>query len=272
MSWSVQHLHVTWSPLLSVSISFEFGYVYFADLLSQGQVSTIEKLFPELHLHLFKFLGPVSSVCLGLTCKKFYGIHWQLNGATIIYASEFAKYWVDPSEKDTWWASSELHMFLRTWMWNGAGLIWGGRYDLKFIVPARRNAEEREIKVLNDRGEEAKAAWSEKRAKLEARGHRSDGSVTVRGEGIKFVSDHLQCIARLDYMRYYNYRQSKFGKHIGTDNRHRGELRFLGLHDPGWQGIFEAELKEGRNLGEYERLWLHHEGTSLEEMTFAQMT
>jgi hypothetical protein len=35
---------------------------------------------PELHLEIFKHLDPVSSTCLGLTCKGFYLIHKQLHG------------------------------------------------------------------------------------------------------------------------------------------------------------------------------------------------
>ncbi|PMD14450.1 hypothetical protein NA56DRAFT_711027 [Hyaloscypha hepaticicola] len=35
---------------------------------------------PELHLEIFKHLRPVSSTCLGLTCKEFYRIHKQLHG------------------------------------------------------------------------------------------------------------------------------------------------------------------------------------------------
>lgn len=35
---------------------------------------------PELHLEIFRHLHPVSSTCLGLTCKEFYPIHKKLHG------------------------------------------------------------------------------------------------------------------------------------------------------------------------------------------------
>jgi hypothetical protein len=42
---------------------------------------------PELHLEIFKHLHPVSSTCLGLTCKEFYPIHRQLHGAVSLQAT-----------------------------------------------------------------------------------------------------------------------------------------------------------------------------------------
>lgn len=31
-------------------------------------------------MHIQRLLDRVSSTCLGLTCKRYYGIHWQLHG------------------------------------------------------------------------------------------------------------------------------------------------------------------------------------------------
>jgi hypothetical protein len=35
---------------------------------------------PEVYLEILSNIDPITSVCLGLTCKKFYGIHWDEHG------------------------------------------------------------------------------------------------------------------------------------------------------------------------------------------------
>jgi len=44
-------------------------------------------LAPELQLEIFKNLHPVSSTCLGLTCKPFYAIHRELHGTVALDTS-----------------------------------------------------------------------------------------------------------------------------------------------------------------------------------------
>jgi len=50
--------------------------------------SSITTLPTELHLALFKLLDPVTSTCLGLTCKAFYAIHWSDHGRVPLWAPE----------------------------------------------------------------------------------------------------------------------------------------------------------------------------------------
>jgi hypothetical protein len=65
---------------------------------------------PELHLEIFKHLHPVSSTCLGLTCKEFYPIHKQLHGVVNLRAKIPA-----PPRKPHYWGFVRLGALLNTW-------------------------------------------------------------------------------------------------------------------------------------------------------------
>ncbi|KAI2623792.1 hypothetical protein GGS21DRAFT_533368 [Xylaria nigripes] len=41
---------------------------------------------PELHYAIFDFLEPIDSVCLALTAKHFYAIHWRIHGKVSLAA------------------------------------------------------------------------------------------------------------------------------------------------------------------------------------------
>lgn len=45
----------------------------------------VDKLPTELHLCILDYLDPVSSTCLGVTCKKFYGIHRERYGTVSLF-------------------------------------------------------------------------------------------------------------------------------------------------------------------------------------------
>jgi hypothetical protein len=49
--------------------------------------TSLPGLLPELQLQIFSYLDPCFSTCLGLTCKRFYGIHRHLHGT--VSAMEF---------------------------------------------------------------------------------------------------------------------------------------------------------------------------------------
>lgn len=48
---------------------------------------------PEIQRAIFKYLGPVSSTCLGLTCTAFYRIYWSIHRKVRLWEAD------DPSEK-----------------------------------------------------------------------------------------------------------------------------------------------------------------------------
>ncbi|KAE9377474.1 hypothetical protein N431DRAFT_328885 [Stipitochalara longipes BDJ] len=54
----------------------------------QKEPPSLSTLPRELHLTLFKLLDPVTSCCLGLTCKIFYPVHWANHGPIPLYLPE----------------------------------------------------------------------------------------------------------------------------------------------------------------------------------------
>jgi hypothetical protein len=51
-----------------------------ADVLLGSTKCPVTSLPPELALAIFKLLDPITSTCLGLTCKAFYRIHKSIHG------------------------------------------------------------------------------------------------------------------------------------------------------------------------------------------------
>ncbi|TVY85837.1 hypothetical protein LAWI1_G008309 [Lachnellula willkommii] len=68
-------------------------------------VPTLQTLPPELHLKIFDYLRDVNSACLGLTCKQFYGIHWELHGKVSLEAKTHFRH-----------RAFTLHAALKDWM------------------------------------------------------------------------------------------------------------------------------------------------------------
>jgi hypothetical protein len=63
---------------------------------------------PEIRNLIFKLFDPVASTCLGLTCKKFYGIHRSFHGSVSLAAK---------SPDDS--GGLSLHQFLDDWICQG---------------------------------------------------------------------------------------------------------------------------------------------------------
>ncbi|KAH6666060.1 hypothetical protein B0J14DRAFT_643358 [Halenospora varia] len=64
----------------------------------------------ELHLHIFSFLRPSESALLGLTCKKFYGLHWNSHGAVRMTTSFYSI--TNPRN----WEMILMYHLLESWM------------------------------------------------------------------------------------------------------------------------------------------------------------
>jgi hypothetical protein len=65
--------------------------------LSNSSIRDVEKANVKIqlmsiptdpHLDLFKQLSPITSACLGLTCKAFYSIRWSLHGKVGLEAED----------------------------------------------------------------------------------------------------------------------------------------------------------------------------------------
>jgi len=97
---------------------------------------TLLTLSSDIILEIFDRLSPISSTCLGLTCKTFYTIHREIHGSVDLNTS--SSYEITcPMGGESKIAEGKLHVFLHGWMWRGANLVWGGLYDLKFITVER---------------------------------------------------------------------------------------------------------------------------------------
>lgn len=106
--------------------------------------SRLSSLPPELQLEIFERLHAVSSACLGLTCKKFYAIHWNIHGKVQIFdmepltpelrtrKHEFSV----PGDRIFERGYFRLHHILDPWMLR-AGYVRDRRYGYRF-VKARR--------------------------------------------------------------------------------------------------------------------------------------
>jgi hypothetical protein len=53
-----------------------------------GAAPHLVTLAPEIHLLLIDILDPVSSTCLGLTCKVFYNLHRARHGTVPLHAPD----------------------------------------------------------------------------------------------------------------------------------------------------------------------------------------
>jgi hypothetical protein len=109
----------------------------------------------------FDLLGPVSSACFGLSCKRLYKTYRKVHPRPIsIYESEWSEEAGEYKRQKL-----KLHYYLRHWMWNGAKLLWGGKYGLKFINLERKTAGEKMIKDAFDHSAAAYLDWGSKARK-----------------------------------------------------------------------------------------------------------
>jgi len=91
--------------------------------------ATISSLPPELHLKIFKCLDRVSSVCFGLTAKKFYPIHKEFRGLVPLTACCPQV----PSRS----GGRILFGLLKEWI-KETGLVFSGA-ELKFITREKKS-------------------------------------------------------------------------------------------------------------------------------------
>jgi len=54
-------------------------------MVSPRTTLTLQNLPPEIHLKIFDIMDTITSTCLGLTCKKFYTMHWGRHGKVVLY-------------------------------------------------------------------------------------------------------------------------------------------------------------------------------------------
>jgi hypothetical protein len=72
--------------------------------------SRLTRLPLEMQHAIFKCLGPVSSTCLGMTCKAFYHIHWSRHMKVRLWEAD------DPSQDEDA-AQHLLGWYIRGWMY-----------------------------------------------------------------------------------------------------------------------------------------------------------
>lgn len=73
----------------------------------------LTNLTREVQLEIFDHLDPVTSACLGLTCKALYAIHRKFHGSVELWRP------AQPGsceDKYACWKRGELHTLLRAWM------------------------------------------------------------------------------------------------------------------------------------------------------------
>lgn len=94
--------------------------------------TNLDTLGLDVQLHIFGYLDPIESTCLGLASKKLYAVHVQLHGNVGLDKTSWSK--VHHREV-------RVHHMLRTWMWSSAKLVYGGVFNLGFITEERFRIE-----------------------------------------------------------------------------------------------------------------------------------
>ena len=103
--------------------------------------TSLDTLPSELHIKIVQNLDRASSVCLGLTNKKFYGMHKELYPEVPLIAA-----YLSPK------GGMFLFGLLKEWMMK-AGLVWSPS-ELQFITPERRaeiRSHSRKMKLVKAR-------------------------------------------------------------------------------------------------------------------------
>lgn len=101
----------------------------------------------DVHLVLFDYLPKISSACLGLTCKRFYDIHWKRHGRIALRLSVRREITYRHGRMDRMVCRVEdisLYSLLKSWMWN-ARLVWGGQYNIEAFITLARKQEAKKI-------------------------------------------------------------------------------------------------------------------------------
>jgi hypothetical protein len=115
-------------------------YLISKDVTTTSPKLQLATLPTEVHFKIFKHLSPVSSACLGLTCKALYRIHWSLHQCVRL----------DRDDPDT---NARLSYLLESWM--APLVLWSKGKTVKFVtVREFRHLEEvtrREKWRLEDR-------------------------------------------------------------------------------------------------------------------------
>ncbi|KAI1438460.1 hypothetical protein GGR50DRAFT_432510 [Xylaria sp. CBS 124048] len=73
-----------------------------------GATLQLGHLPPELHYAVFDFLDPIDSVCLALTAKHFYAIHWTMRGKVSLAARREG-----PNDMEWVWRNAGPFLFNR---------------------------------------------------------------------------------------------------------------------------------------------------------------
>ena len=81
--------------------------------LSKDPKPQLATLPTEIHLKIFKHLSPVSSACLGVTCRALYRFHWSLHQRVRLEDDDrlpyLLEYWMRPL---VLWTEGETVKFL----------------------------------------------------------------------------------------------------------------------------------------------------------------
>jgi len=190
----------------------------------------------ELVLKIFAHLGPVSSTCLGLTCKQLYTIHRQIHGRVDLYATETVK--TDFRE-----VKARLHYYIRPFMWR-AKLVWGGRYNLDFISQKNHYREAGLVRGLEKKRSQAREEYRQRAIHDEDKVHRARreaGKCLDVGRRKEILMDlgamERDMLYKQDdlwmYIRALEYKLEKAGDWFYLDDEDDRDMRALGLLDPG---------------------------------------
>ncbi|KAI0431186.1 hypothetical protein F5Y09DRAFT_355133 [Xylaria sp. FL1042] len=86
-----------------------------------GTTLRLSDLPAELHYALFEFLDPIDSVCLALTSRHFYAVHWALHGKVSLAARRSG-----PNDMEWVWRHAGPFLFPRNRGHSSGGAVVGG--------------------------------------------------------------------------------------------------------------------------------------------------
>ncbi|KAH8676419.1 hypothetical protein BGZ60DRAFT_402582 [Tricladium varicosporioides] len=94
----------------TVGMIFESVETQFQGVNNHSELTSLSNLPTELHLQIFSLLRPSESVLLGLTCKKFYNMHWNTHGSVFIATSLYS------ISNPRSWEMILMYHLLESWM------------------------------------------------------------------------------------------------------------------------------------------------------------
>ncbi len=92
-----------------------------------GTTLRLSHLPAELHYAVFGFLDPIDSVCLALTSRHFYAVHWNIHGKVSLAARREG-----PNDMEWVWRNAGPFLLLHRGSGGGGG---GGQNSLAFLSP-----------------------------------------------------------------------------------------------------------------------------------------